>query len=91
MTGLLLLAGGTAMDAATPVPFIAPDFGPIQLPGVATGSPFYIGYKFQVGANDILVSSLGVQVNIFTGNSNNSPHAVGLWRVSDATLEHFQE
>ena len=86
MTGLLLLAVGTPMRAATPVPFITPTFNGVALPGNATGTPFYIGYKFEVGANDILVSSLGVQVNRTTGNSNDSPHAVGLWRASDQTL-----
>ena len=86
MTGLLLLAGGTAMHAATPVPFITPDFDTVELTPGGTGTPFYVGYKFQVGANDILVSSLGVPVNFVTGNSNANPHAVGLWRVSDQTL-----
>lgn len=58
----------------------------VELTPGGTGTPFYVGYKFQVGANDILVSSLGVQVDRFSGNSTNNPHAVGLWRVSDTTL-----
>ena len=66
MIGLLLLAAGTPLHAATPVPFITPNFDNVELTPGGTGTPFYVGYKFQVGANDILVSSLGVPVNITT-------------------------